>query len=218
MNKTIITQIRPWRQRKRLSSHKSNSHSKLIVFMISALLLVNACQSAPAAKNEDTMIDGDEVVPRKYKSIYIHTFTDNTYEGNLTASLNDHLSLIFNSGGRFLTIQEKDEAELWMYGNINVFSDQPRSIDQFGKAETSNLTIIATVWLRVNSKKVKSNHVPDKKTVRFDVYYSPRLPPYETRFSAKERLLKGLSNRIYMAIVKGWYTDLKTKEELGREK
>ncbi len=162
-------------------------------------------------------VDGEEAIPRKYKTIYIHNFTDSTFESGLTGRLKQTLTVRFSMDKRFKVESDKQKADLWLFGNIDQFEEYPVSYDQFGEAERYRYTIVATVWVRPNPE-ISEENLFDKKTVRFDTMYQPRTPPYENEFTAKERLLNGLSNRILKQVVTGWYSDLKTSEELGYEK
>lgn len=76
------------------------------------------------------------------------------------------------------------------------------------------MTIVVSVWVRPNSK-LSPEDVFDKQTVRFDTFYMPEQPPFETEFTARQRLVDGLSDRIVRAVLSGWYSDLKTNDELG---
>jgi len=181
-----------------------------------ALVILNLlmCQSQEVKKEDSVKIDGDETVPRKYKSIYIHNFENRSYVGELTGELKLALTQKMSLQPRFRLEMDKPSADIWLYGKIEHFNLAPRGIDQFGRTTRYVMTILATVWARPNPK-VSQEQMFDKKTVRFDTFYSPEQPPYETEFTARQRTLNGLSDRIVMAVIKGWYSELKSNEELG---
>ncbi|MES0491208.1 MAG: LPS assembly lipoprotein LptE [Leptospirales bacterium] len=188
---------------------------KLLGYILFILIVIGGCASGQ--KDGKSVIDGGEIIPRNYKTIYIHNFENKTYEGGLSSLLKDYLILEFSTDGRFLIETEKESAELIVYGVIDLFSLQPRNIDQFGEAQSFNMTIISTVRARVQNAEEENYALPDLKIVRYDTTFSPRIAPFESRQVATDRLLSGLARRIHIAIVKGWYSELKTPEELGRD-
>ena len=174
-----------------------------------------SCQSESVKdKPEKTVMDGDELVPRKYKSIYIHNFDNSSYEGVLTGEVKDILTQKMSLQQRFRLELVRQEADIWLYGKIEYYKLMPRDIDQFGRTTLYNMTVIATVWARPNPK-VSEETIFDKKTIRFDTSYSPEQPPFETEFSARQRVIDGLCERIVRSVITGWYSDLKSNEELG---
>jgi len=190
-----------------------------LIFCLLFALLVAGCASGQNESEKRTkkpVIDGGEIIPRNYQTIYIHNFDNKTYEGGLSGSLKDYLILEFGADGRFMLEDKKESAELLIFGTIELFSLQPRNIDQFGQAQSFNMTIIVSVRARVQNGDEQNLVLPDTKTVRFDTTYSPRIAPFESRQIAIDRLLSGLARRVHIAVVKGWYSELKTPEELGR--
>jgi hypothetical protein len=187
-----------------------------IIFVLAFFIFSFACSSTEVKNGEGKKfpVDGDEVIPRKYKSIYIHNFTNNSYEGELTGEIKDTLFQKFSLQRRFKLTSEKNKSDLWLYGQIEYFKLTPRDIDEFGRVTRYLMTIIVTIWVRPNSA-ISSEDILDKSNVRFDTFYAPDLPPYENEFGARQRLVEGLSDRIVQTVLTGWYSDLKTNEELG---
>lgn len=161
--------------------------------------------------------NGEEAVPLKYKSIYIHNFESRAYSAPLVGSLKEKLTMRFSLDKRLHVESIKEKADLWLYGRIDEFRKIPRQFDQFGAPESYLLSAIVTVWVRPNTA-LSEEDIFEKKSVRFDASFSPKSGAHETEFIARERLLRGLSERILAVVKSGWYSELKTSEELGYEK
>jgi len=164
--------------------------------------------------NAKSPIDGDEPVPRKYKSIYIHNFENASYEGDLTGEVKDLLTQKMGLQQRFKIEPEKANADVWLYGKIEYFKLIPRDMDQFGRPSRYNMILIVTIRVFPNNK-ISDETIFDKKTIRFDTFFSPQQPPFETEFTAKQRLVEGLCDRIVSTVITGWYSQLKSNDELG---
>lgn len=199
--------------------HRALKNAWFVIFAITIPLSLSCKSATKAAANGDTQmpLDGEEAIPRKYKTIYIHNFENNSRENGLTGTLKQALVVRFSMDKRLKVESNKETADLWLYGVIDIFEEFPVDYDQFGEPQQYRYSIVATVWVRPNSASSQEN-LFDKKTVRFDTTYQPRTPPYESEFTAKERLLNGLANRILKQVLTGWYSDLKSNEELGYDK
>ncbi|MDH4262506.1 MAG: LPS assembly lipoprotein LptE [Spirochaetia bacterium] len=164
--------------------------------------------------NQKSPIDGDEPISRKYKSIYVHNFENTSYEGDLTGETKEILTQKMALQKRFKVEPDKANADVWLYGKIEYYKLIPRDIDQFGKPGRYNMTVVATIWVRPNPK-VSDETIFDKKSIRYDTFYSPEQPPFETEFTAKQRVVEGLCDRIVNTVITGWYSNLKNNDELG---
>lgn len=186
------------------------------ILLAGFIIFSPACKSAETTKDNhsSSVIDGDEPIPRKYKSIYFHNFINDSYTGELTGEIYEILLQKMSLQQRFKIEPEKDKADVWLFGKVEYYKLIPRNIDQFGRILQYNMTIVVSVWLSPGSK-FEQEDIFEKQTVRFDTFYSPEQPPYDTEFSARQRLIDGLCDRIIRAIMTGWYSDLKTKKELG---
>lgn len=159
-------------------------------------------------------IDGEEVIPLKYTSLYIHHFDNRSYDGQVITRLKEKLQVAFMQDGRLKVLPEKKEADLFLYGTVGLYKQIPSSYDRFGQPVRFQLSIIVKMKVRVNPAKGEDVFL-DNRVVRYDTTYSPRVAPFETRFSAEERLLIGLTDRIVQTTFSGWYSELKTDRELG---
>lgn len=168
-------------------------------------------------------VDGEEIIPLKYRTIYIHHFDNRSFSGDMVSRLKERLQQSYSRDARLKMVTEKDKADLFMYGEIGNFVEAPTAHDQFGEPLTYLLTIIVSVKIRVNPVKFpdatgRDSVLLENRIVRFDTTYAPRLPPFETRFIAQERMLTGLCDRIVYTSFEGWYSELKESRELGYDK
>ena len=203
-----------------------------------ALLLWPGCKSSDQSqKKADTLTEtvaafsGDEVIPLRYRSIYIHNFDNQSFKADIVGRLKQRLQVEFQSEGRLKVTMVKEEADLWLYGKIDLFQEVPRTFDNFGRPNMFMVTMLVTVKVRINpespgylearekNKELDAREADgillDNKPVRLDITYTSRLPPFESQFSAHQRLIDGISLRIRKTVLEGWYSDLKTDIELG---
>jgi len=184
--------------------------------------VLSSCSSVPKKENGNTSenstpltsSDDEAIIPRKYQSIYIHNFNNNSFVADMTGRLKDHLNLRFSMDKTLKLESDKNQAHLFLYGDIDIFEKIPRSYNAMGEPDKFLLLIVVTIRIKPNEKLFKDD-IYDKREVRYETYYSPQSPPYESESNAKDRLLKGLAERIHTAVIKGWYSELKSPRELG---
>lgn len=99
----------------------------ILFFILMTGLFSFFCQSESVKENgkSDFPIDGDEVIPRKYKSIYIHNFTNESYSGELTGEIKEILTQKMGMQQRFKIEPEKLNADVWLYGKIEYYQLTP---------------------------------------------------------------------------------------------
>ncbi len=192
------------------------------------LLLLVACGSAQEKDEQPqnalgqtfAQIDGKEVIPLEYRTIYIHLFDNRSYEAQVVARLKEKLQIQFNMHGRLKVEAEKSKADVFLYGRIERFKMIPATYDQFNQITQYLMSIIVSIRVRVNTKlhKVEDDLLLDRRVVKYQTRYSPRVAPFENMFVAQERLLETLSNRVVYTAFEGWYSDLKSELELNKEK
>lgn len=168
-------------------------------------------------------IDGEEIIPLRYRSIYIHYFDNRTFQADLVRRLRDRLAVSYQLDGRLKVSQNKEEADLWLYGTIEKYQENPVGFDNFGQPTQFWLTLVVNIRQRVNNEKYPdlSEHqdtLLENRIIRFDTSWTPRLPPFESQFNAQERLILGISERILKTSFEGWYSDLKTPRELNYDR
>ena len=161
-------------------------------------------------------IDGKEFIPLDIQSIYIHNFDNRSYDSDAVSRLKEKLQNSFNADGRLAIESSKEKADLWLYGSIDRLIKAPATFDQFRTPTKFLYTMVVTLKLRINPR-LREEELLNNKIVRYDTSYSPRQPPYETAFSARERLLDTLTARIVYTCKTGWYSDLKRLQELGHD-
>lgn len=198
---------------------------------LSMMLIALSCNTTPekTSGSKDTIsatissIYGEEIIPLKYTTIYIHLFDNRTYSSDAVHRLKEKIQISYNRDGKLKVTPEKAKAELWLYGEVSLFTQTPLNYDNFGQPVSYAITIICSIKVRENPVKNTDNNPPDgvlldTKIVRFDTTYSPRIAPFETKFIAEERLLDGVSDRIIFTSFQGWYSEMKSNQELGYDK
>ncbi|MCS6984392.1 MAG: LPS assembly lipoprotein LptE [Leptospiraceae bacterium] len=197
-----------------------------LLFPLVYFLFVFQCSSPQERGGVEealSSIDGEEVIPLKYRSIYIHHFDNRTFQADLVRRLRDRLQVTYQLDGRLKVAREKDEADLWLYGTVESYQENPVSFDNVGQPTQFWLTLIVSIRQRVNHLKFSElgeaeSILLENRTIRFDTSWTPRLPPFESQFNAQERLILGISERILKTSFEGWYSDLKTPRELNYDR
>lgn len=170
-----------------------------------------------------TSLDGEEVIPLKYRSIYIHHFDNRTFQTDMVRRLKERLQTTYQLDGRLKVRSDKESADLWLYGTVEQFGENPVGYDNFGQPTQFLLTLVVTIKQRVNLQRhpevnEEQSVLLENRVIRFDTTWAPRLPPFESQFNAQERLILGISERIVHTSFDGWYSDLKTPRELNYDK
>lgn len=188
--------------------------SLILPFITAAII---NCQSSQKNQTGETSF----AQGKDYKTIYIHNFSNSTYDGSLIEQVNRAIIQSFSMDKRFHIESQKSDADLWLFGNIDLFLINPRGYDQFGQPRSYTMTLLLSIWVSGNIDR-KSDDDPDlimeKKTIRYDLIYTPSPPVYDDEFIVKERLCQGIANRVLKTVLTGWYSELKNQKELGYEK
>ncbi|MDH5720017.1 MAG: hypothetical protein OEZ13_05265 [Spirochaetia bacterium] len=162
-------------------------------------------------------INGEEIITQNYRTIYIHNFSNKSFQGDLISRLKEKLQIEFQLDTRLKPISDKDQADLWLMGDIEIYHNIPTYFDKFGEPRRFMMSIGAIIWVRINSK-IENAFLLERRKVRYDTAYSPHNEAFETEFMAQERLLDMTAKRIVLTVFDGWHTRLKTDQELGYEK
>lgn len=147
-----------------------------------------------------------EPISEKYKEfrktrrqLYIQNFDNRTYSPQLTGRLKEKLQIAFTRKQSLAVTPEKDKAELVLYGKILLYTEEPGVYDRSSSPLTYNLTMVASMKLRARSITESSEGESEQHTVRYTTTYSIGEPLYETRYTAEERLLEGMADRLVNA-------------------
>lgn len=147
-----------------------------------------------------------EPVSEKYKEfrksrrqLYIQNFDNRTYSPQLTGRLKEKLQFAYTRKQSLAVTPEKDQAELVLYGKILLYTEEPGVYDRSSSPLTYNLTMVASMKLRARTATENSEGESEQHTVRYTTTYSIGEPLYETRYTAEERLLEGMADRLVNA-------------------
>lgn len=175
-------------------------------------------------KNEPNMIDGQEIIPSQYKTVYIHNIRNRTSEFYISQRLKEKLKTRYLSDGRLQIKNKKEDADIWLYTTIEYYHKTPLHYDRFGRPTEYRLAIAATLRVQKNMKKANENEAPEKKmnedsvllpnrTVTAYHMFSPK--NFQNERDTQETLLDSVADRIIYTSFNGWYTELKTDQELN---
>lgn len=158
------------------------------------------------------------------RSLYIQNFDNRTYSPQLTGRLKEKLQYAFTRKPSLTVTPDKKNADLILYGKILIYAEEPGVYDRYSQPLTYNLTMVASVKLRVskNAQRTEARGGPrvpgaedgvpgtdpsaaddaaldplsEEITVRYMTSYNKGEPFFEQRFTAEERTLDGLADRI----------------------
>ena len=144
-----------------------------------------------------------EPISEKYKEfrkvrrqLYIQNFDNRTYAPQLTGRLKEKLQFAYTRKQSLTVTPEKDKADLVLYGKILLYTEEPGVYDRGSAPLTYNLTMVASMRLRARTATEGSEGESEQHTVRYTTTYSMGEPLYETRYTAEERLLEVVADRL----------------------
>lgn len=133
------------------------------------------------------------------RRLYIQNFDNRTYSPQLTGRLKEKLQFAFSRSASLNVITDKDQADLVLYGKIELYAEEPGVYDRSSSPLTYNLTIIVTTRMRAREKKkseTETDSMLEQHEIRYLTTYNVGQPLFETRYMAEDRMLEGLADRI----------------------
>jgi hypothetical protein len=128
--------------------------------------------------------------------LYIQNFDNRTFSPQLTGRLKEKLQIAFSRSASLTITPDKNKAELILYGKILQYSEEPGVYDRAAGPLTYNLAIVASFRLRARLTTETAEAPYEEHTIRYMTAYSVGEPMFETRYSAEERMLEGLADRM----------------------
>jgi hypothetical protein len=141
----------------------------------------------------------------KKRLLYIQNFDNRTYSPQLTGRLKDKVQFAFARSASLIVVTEKKQADLILYGKIQLYAEEPGVYDRSSSPLTYNLTIVVSTKMRAREEKAdaakKKNEIEldsliEQHDIRYMTSYNIGEPLYETRYTAEDRLLEGVADRI----------------------
>lgn len=168
--------------------------------LISAMLVIPmACASISRGQSEVDAVP----LTQAYKDfratnhlLYIQNFENRTYAPQLTGRLKDKLQSAFSRSASLTVTADKTKADIVLYGKILLYGEEPGIFDRASAPLTYNLTLVASTRMRVKIADENGEAPEEQLTVRYLTTYYIGEPVFESRFTAEERLLEGIADRI----------------------
>ena len=132
--------------------------------------------------------------------LYIQNFENRTFSPQLTGRLKEKLQTAFSRTASLTITPEKNKAELILSGKILQYSEEPGVFDRASGPLTYNLAIVASFRLRARTSAESEDAPYEQHTIRYMTAYSVGEPMFETRYTAEDRMLEGLADRMAAAI------------------
>ncbi len=129
------------------------------------------------------------------RTIFIHNFTNQTFQADVNVELTEWVKLELNRRDNFKTRTDKDEAHIWIYCEVAVYSRDGRMYDNFQNPTRYEMTVAGRLKIRTNP--AMSGPMMDKAgEVSATVQYSEKEGYPESEYAARQRLLRTLAARI----------------------
>lgn len=137
--------------------------------------------------------------PPSTRTLYLHNFTNESFQPDVNVELNEWVRGELARRGNFFLRDERDQARLWLYGEITVYRREGRMYDNLRTPVRSELVIACRIRLRQNPARRDSG--PQTATLLTrelaeSVHFSQDEGLRETEFDARQRLLRRLSAEI----------------------
>lgn len=182
---------------------------KITGFAILTAVLATSCASLGRGQSEvDSMPLSENY--KKFRAsrrqLYIQNFDNRTYSPQLTGRLKEKLQYAFTRRPSLTVTPDKKNADLILYGKILLYVEEPGVADRSTTALSYNLSLVVSAKLRARSaaevpaevtSATDDRDVPEEQlTVRYMTAYNTGEPFFETRYTAEERMLEGIADRI----------------------
>ena len=197
---------------------------KTILSLMSTVTILN-CLSGQIKENKiktkkeiqisARQFKGEKNSPKTYQTIFIHSFHNRSLRGILSSRLKEKLEIAYNTDGKLQVSSDKKAAGVWLYGDILRYQKIPLRFNQLNQVVTYRLEVIVSIKVILNPY-YGDRILLARRDIRYDIYYDPLEIPYVSEFSANERLLDGLVDRIIYISLEGW--ELKSEERSNQKK
>lgn len=132
------------------------------------------------------------------------------WEDELTRKLRER----FNMDGRLTVVPARDDSDVYYTVSILEFRRLPLSYDSIGRPARWRISVRTGAVLMEPPKRIIFS---DEKVWAY-LEYSEVEQPVLTREQAVDRLLDSMADRLTRKAITGWYTELMSDRELGKEK
>lgn len=185
-----------------LSASVRRSFAFGMIAMAAFLTLRSSCANLGrgiANVNSGPISDQYKSFRQKKRLLYIQNFDNRTYSPQLTGRLKDKLMNSFSRSVSLKLTEDKEKAEVVLYGKIIGYAEEPGVYDNATSSpSTYNLTVVVATRMRARSQSTKDDIDPltEEHSISYMTTYNPSAPLYETRFDAEDRMLQGIADRI----------------------
>ncbi|MFO7845938.1 MAG: LptE family protein [Balneolaceae bacterium] len=169
------------------------NRSTLALIALGASLFLSACISYSFTGTS---------IPNSVRNVYIPFFQDNSQSGlgDLSDRLNNALINRFVNQSRLSLNNDKDDADSWMEGSIQSYSNRPVSV---GGDEQANLNEIQIV-VRATFQFADSDEPEYSKNFTGNGTYDVLDNPVDGEIEAAEEALQQIANNAFNDAVSDW--------------
>ncbi len=190
------------------------THQAGIIFL--SFLIFSCAGSTQRTTPDKTLkqIDGEEIIPLRHSTIQVHLPEVPPSEKNLQLLMDTRLKTLINQSSVLRVVSDQEDSDLILLTKAKSIVSIPLHYDSFHNPVSEKIEAAFRVMI-LPGKKDPSNAPPQERTVICRTDFVFREAPWETRLTAMERLSEICSQRIVMTVFHGWYSGLKSYQELG---
>lgn len=129
--------------------------------------------------------------PPGERTLFLHNFTNQSFQPDVNVELTEVMRREIARRENFTLTKSREEARLWVYGEISVYRKSGRMFDNLRTPTRFELLVAA----RIKVREKPGENLWISREVSARVEYSEREGFLESEFEARQRLLRQLAQR-----------------------
>ncbi|MCB1324592.1 MAG: hypothetical protein H7A21_00405 [Spirochaetales bacterium] len=143
--------------------------------------------------------------PEDRRTLFLHNFTNESFQPDVNQELNEWVRRELERRENFRLTTEKDDAALWLYGEITLYRKEGRMFDNLRSPVRVELIVGCRVRLRQHGQgDAGEGLVLVSRELGSRTEYSESEGFRESEFEARQRLLQDLAAQINNALEQGY--------------
>ncbi|MCR9142610.1 MAG: LPS assembly lipoprotein LptE [bacterium] len=159
---------------------------RLVGVALLAICMIQASGCAYFAR-----VDLSEYAPAE-RTLFLHNFTNQSFQPDVNVELTEIVRREIARRENFALMKTRDEARLWVYGEISVYRKSGRMFDNLRTPTRFELLVAA----RIKVREKPGENLWFSREVSARVEYSEREGFLESEFEARQRVLRQLAQRV----------------------
>lgn len=136
--------------------------------------------------------------PADLRTVYLHNFSNTSFQPDVHFELTEAVRQELHRRGNFTVQRERENARLWVYGEVVVYRKEGRMYDNFRNPTRVELIVACRLRLRENPAAGGGEPLDRELSARTEFSQSEGF--LESELAARDRLLRQLAARINAAL------------------